>query len=316
MSISEDLVGWWAKAEWQHGLSAKLGMDEIFIGGAQRAEEMQGATERGIIPVEAEIDFAQLSSTQSGNSRGIPPSVLAEREKRASHLLSRARTFPGPLEESQQPKDEKLTLPPVLAYLHPSDSKALIRRVDNVSLLLSTNLRLAKLPALHDPKNPSNINPNPNNTGSTTTNPFAHPEKIAYPEGIAAKTTITTADCLLDTNVTVSSKCVIKETVIGHNCVIGPNVRLTRCLLMDNVVVEEKCNLIGCIIGKRAKIGKGCDLRECEVQDGNVVEERTEAKGEKFMVFEAMEEGNEGSEFEVGESGDEEEGSGDESESD
>ncbi|KZZ87435.1 Trimeric LpxA-like protein [Ascosphaera apis ARSEF 7405] len=317
MSISEDLVGWWAKAEWQDGLSAKLGMDEIFIGGAQRAEEMQGVAERGIIPVEAEIDFAQLSSTQSGNSRGIPPSVLAEREKRASRLLSRARSFAAPLEEPQEPQDEKVNLPPVLAYLHPANSKALIRRVDNVSLLLSTNLKLAKLPALQDPKDPYNNNSSSTTTTTTTTtpnNPFAHPEKIAYPEGISGKTTITTADCLLDTNVTVSSKCVIKETVIGHNCVIGPNVRLTRCLLMDNVVVEEKCNLIGCIIGKRAKIGKKCDLRECEVQDGNVVEEGTEAKGEKFMVFEAMEEGNEGSEFEV-DSGDDGEWSGNGSDS-
>ncbi|KAI5290204.1 hypothetical protein KEM54_002192 [Ascosphaera aggregata] len=285
-SISEDLVGWWAKAEWQHGLSDKLGLDEIFIGGAQRAEEMRGAAERGTIPVESEIDFVQLSSTRAGNSRGIPPSILAEREKRASRLLSRARSVAAPVEEPEEVnQNEKVNLPPIYAYLHPSNSKALIRRVDNVSLLLSTNLRLAKLPPLNDHKK------------SSHTSPFSHPEKIAYPEGIAGKTTITTSDSLLDTNVTVEPKCVIKESVVGHNCVIGANVRLTRCLLMDNVVVEEKCNLIGCIIGKRAKIGKGCDLRECEVQDGNIVEGGTEAKGEKFMVFEALEEGNEGSEF-------------------
>ncbi len=44
-------------------------------------------------------------------------------------------------------------------------------------------------------------------------------------------------------------------------------------------------------------VGRGSSLKECEVQDGYRVEEETEAKGEKMMVFEGLEEaGMEGEE--------------------
>ncbi|KAI5294886.1 hypothetical protein KEM52_002945 [Ascosphaera acerosa] len=134
------------------------------------------------------------------------------------------------------------------------DSRALIRRVDTVSLLLATNLRVARL------------------TSANPASPFAHPANIAWPDGIAAKTTVTAADCLIDTNVTVQPRCVIKESVVGAGCVIGAGVRLSRCVLMENVVIEDRCSLMGCIVGRHARIGKASDLRECEVQDGNIVE--------------------------------------------
>ena len=35
-------------------------------------------------------------------------------------------------------------------------------------------------------------------------------------------------------------------------------------------------------------------LKECEVQEGNVVADETEAKGEKFMVFEGLEDVDDG----------------------
>ncbi|KLJ13666.1 translation initiation factor eIF-2B subunit gamma [Blastomyces silverae] len=59
---------------------------------------------------------------------------------------------------------------------------------------------------------------------------------------------------------------------------------------MDGAVVDERCQLTGCIIGRRSKIGRESVLKECEVQDGNVVPEETEASGEKFMVFEGLDE--------------------------
>ena len=60
---------------------------------------------------------------------------------------------------------------------------------------------------------------------------------------------------------------------------------------MDGVTVEDKAILQGCILGRGCVIGKGSELKECEVQDGYQVREKTEAKGEKMMVFEGLEEG-------------------------
>ena len=99
---------------------------------------------------------------------------------------------------------------------------------------------------------------------------------------------MTKADCLLAENVTVEEKCVVKESVIGANCRIASGARLTRCLVMDGAVVGERCQLTGCIIGRRSKIGRESSLKDCEVQDGNVVEDETDAKNEKFMVFEGF----------------------------
>lgn len=60
---------------------------------------------------------------------------------------------------------------------------------------------------------------------------------------------------------------------------------------MDGVTVGEKAVLQGCILGRRCVVGAGANLRECEVQEGYVVKNLTEGKGEKYMVFEGLEEG-------------------------
>ena len=60
---------------------------------------------------------------------------------------------------------------------------------------------------------------------------------------------------------------------------------------MDGVTVGAKAVLQGCILGRRCAVGKGSTLKECEVQEGYQVAEETEAKGEKMMVFEGLEEG-------------------------
>ena len=66
-------------------------------------------------------------------------------------------------------------------------------------------------------------------------------------------------------------------------------------------MVGEKSVVQGCILGRRCVLGGGCSLRECEVQEGYVVGERVEAKGERFVVFEGLEEGEEGEEMGEGE---------------
>jgi translation initiation factor eIF-2B subunit gamma len=153
---------------------------------------------------------------------------------------------------------QELTVPPILAYVQPKGGK-LIRRVDTAPLLLSVSLQLAKLEAIDA-------------VGRDASSPFAHQAKVAYPEGIASKTTVTRPDCLLAENVTVEEKSSIKECVIGANCQIKQGAKLQRCVLMDGVVVEKGCKLTGCILGRRSQIGEESVLTDCEVQENLLVE--------------------------------------------
>jgi translation initiation factor eIF-2B subunit gamma len=255
-SISEDVVGWWAKAGWQDGLGDKMGLREVFEQSDDREQDHSSSHHSGL--QEEDMDIGSLSSTKSSN-------------------LQLQSTLSTPSQPST-PSPSKLTIPPILAYIHPAAPTApLIRRVDTSALLLSISLALAKLPSIDE-------------VGRASASPFAHTHKVAYPAGVAQRCTISKADSLLAENVTVEEKSVIKECVIGSNCTIKSGARLTRCLLMDGVTVGERCQLTGCILGRRSQVGRESVLKDCEVQEGNVVGEEVDAKGEKFMVFEGLEE--------------------------
>ncbi|KAH0541975.1 hypothetical protein FGG08_003607 [Glutinoglossum americanum] len=262
-SISEDVIGWWAKSTWQDGLGDKLGLREVLEGPARSMPEDSTASD---VYREEEIDLASLSSTKVSRLQ-----ISTPRKDQTTAL------FASRVGDSEVAKEtpSKLVVPNVLAYVHPfNESAPLIRRVDTTALLLAVSLYLAKLESVED------VGP--------AASPLAHSSKIAYPAGVAQKTTITKSDCLLADNVTVDERAVIKQTVIGANCKIEKGVRLTRCLLMDGVVIGERCQLDGCIIGRRSRIGKGSVLRDCEVQDGFIVPDGAEAKNENFMVFEGL----------------------------
>lgn len=256
-SISEDVVGWWAKASWQEGLAEKLSLREVFdptFSFEEGKDGENGSHANGNI--EDEIDLASMSSTH----------VSALKQKDV--------------------KNPPLSVPPFLSYIHPKPTTSipspLIRRVDTPHLLLHTSLHLATLPPSTNP--PPNVYP-------SGPSPLSHPQKIAAdPSLIAPHTNIHAPTTLIAPNTTVATHCVIKSSVIGANCVIEEGVRLTGCLLMDGVTVGEKAVLQGCILGRRCVVGKGSNLKECEVQEGYQVKEETEAKGEKMMVFEGLEE--------------------------
>ena len=258
-SISEDVVGWWAKAGWQDRLGDKMGLRKLF-------EEGMGSHHKSSQDWAAEehLDLGSMSTTWKTNTqtqRWEDRSLIVQPEEDGRNN-SVAKT--------------KLKIPPILAYVHPSNPQApLIRRVDTAALLLYVSLRLAKLDSVED-------------IGRPLSSPFAHTNKIAYPAGVAQRSTINKNDCLLADNTTVESKSIIKESVIGANCHVKSGAKLTRCLLMDGAVVGERAELTGCILGRRAQVGKQSILIDCEVQDGNVVAEETESKGEKFMVFEGL----------------------------
>jgi translation initiation factor eIF-2B subunit gamma len=269
-SIGEDVLGWWAKASWQSGLAEKLGLGAIL--GAendQSADDANGNFDDALEQMEGdEINVADYSSTiglpnRNGKKRTV---AMATRVKDSLKLT------------------EDLHVPPILAYVHPSTQSGLIvKRVDTAASLLEMSLKIARLPATSTLE--KGVQPSP----------LAHPRKIAHPDTIPRMTRIEADTCLLAENVTVGEKCNIKETIIGAGCSIGTGVRLTKCLLMEGVVIGDNVGLTGCILGKRCRLDGGprqsddkTELENCEVQGGFVVSWGTEAKGEKFMLFEGL----------------------------
>ena len=254
-SISEDVVGWWAKATWQDGLASKLHLREIFDPSSASTtstsespdpEPHENTSYTSSTTDEEKINLASMSSTQTSNL-----------STRTTPLASQ-------------------TIPLFLSYIHPHNPGAtspLIRRVDNPHLLLHTSLHLASLP------------PTPEGGG-----PLSHTLKIASTP--SPHTTIHIPTTLVAPNTTIATHAVIKSSVIGSNCVIEAGARITGSVVMDGVVVGEKSVVQGCILGRRCVLGGGCSLRECEVQEGYVVGEGMEAKGERFVVFEGLEEGD------------------------
>lgn len=269
-SISEEVLGWWAKSGWQDGLGEKLGLRQVF-----HPEDGSGS-DSGSQVVEEEIDVSKFSTTYANgrahNNLSPTPTTLASRV-RDSSVSGAAKSI--------TPYKPKLTIPPILAYVQPSDpSVPLIRRVDTAHLLLTISLRLAKLPSIEE-------------VGRDAASPFAHATKIAHRHTIPRKCRIEAENSLLAENIVVEEKCNVKESVIGPNCKLGEGARLLRCLLMDGVEVGANVQLTDCILGRRCKVEGGAAkgdertiLKDCEVQDGQVVEWGTEAKNEKFMRFE------------------------------
>lgn len=253
-NLSEDVIGWWAKAGWQEGLALKLGLKEIFEEPKARGME-ENTADSGFL--DGDIDIGNLSTTWTSKSLTT--------HLQSDTVLKNGSTSETPTAEklSESKNKPDMAVPPMLAYVHPSSAGApLIRRVDTVPLLLQISLHLAKLESIEE-------------IGREASSPFTHARKVAYPAGVAAKCTVTRPDCLLAENVTVEERCAIKECVIGANCQIRQGAKLTRCVLMDGVVVGKGCKLTGCILGRRAEIGEDSVLQDCEVEDNMRIEPKS-----------------------------------------
>ncbi|KAF2496608.1 eukaryotic translation initiation factor-like protein subunit eIF2B-gamma [Lophium mytilinum] len=269
-SISEEVLGWWAKAGWQEGLGDKLGLRDIFQNGSASDSPVDRS-----FGLDEEINVAKLSSTW------VDPNPSADGGKAPLSFASRVRDPDSP-QAPLSTLNQKLPLPvpPILAYIQPSaPTNPLIRRVDSVQLLLNVSLRLAKLPSIEE-------------IGVEKASPFAHKFKIAHKKSIPKRCSVQAENSLLAENVTVEEKCNIKESVIGFNCKIGEGARLLRCLIMDGAEVGANAQLSDCVLGRRCRIeggpAKGDDktvLKKCEVQEGHVVKWGTAASDEKFMRF-------------------------------
>lgn len=265
-NLSEDVIGSWAKATWQKGFADKLGLDEIF--NPKKAKSKKDKDELDTL----DVDIASLSSTCVSTAK----SLHYETYPSGTPVTNSAPSLDAALAAKAA---EPLIVPPMLAYTQPAQpfgTSPIIRRVDTSSLLLSISLQLAKLPSL-------------DTVGKAAASPFAHPAKIANPGGVAQRSYITHADCLVDVNVTVQEKSSIKECVIGANCHIGEGAKLFRCVLMEGVTVEKNAKVNGTILGRHAVVGQDSVLIDCEVEDFMKIEAKTEAKGEKFRSSEGLE---------------------------
>lgn len=274
-SVSEDLVGTWAKSQWRKpSYRAAAGFGKLFA--LEGKPDSQAPDE---IPIEDEIDLLSLSSTQTTQHILSSPTSNKETVRLASRVhanrIDAVLSTDKPM-NSEKDEEASLSVPPVLTYIHSSAPNApLIRRIDTTPLLLSVSLLLAKIPAVEE----SLVGKIP-----SSTTPYAHALKVAPTASIAQKVTISRSDCLIDSNTTVATQCVIKTSVIGASVSIGTGTRLTNCLVMEGATIGEKCVLTGTVVGKKANIGRGCTLQNCEVQDGNAVPANTEGKGEKYLI--------------------------------
>lgn len=239
-SIGEDVVGSWAKAGWQHGLAEKLQLNEL-------------------------CPTAKVEQDDDSN-----PDSVASPDGIEGTTIARPTGDKSEVNSSNAASSKDIKIPPILAYVHSAKNQEpgnILRRVDTAQLLLAISLQLAKLPPIEE-------------TGPETASPFAHNRKVAYPEGVKSRTTITKQDSLIADNVTVEEKTSIKECVIGAGCQIQEGAKLSQCLLMDGVVVGKGCKLTKCILGKRSVIGDGSILTDCEVQENLLVEPRS-----KFLLL-------------------------------
>ena len=256
-SISEDVVGWWAKAGWQDGLADKMHIKEICDSSQSDVGSQHSPTSETSAPA------STTDPTKIGYRRPSLALALGFNRQIYSQLALQ--------EKEQQPE-----VPSILAYVHSGTKQStgsIIRRVDTAQLLLAISLQLAKLPSLEE-------------AGAETTSPYAHQSKVAYPEGVKSRTTITKQDCLIAENVTVEEKVAIKESVVGSGCQINEGAKLSQCLLMEGVVVGKNCKLTKCILGKRCVIGDGSVLTDCEVQENLLVEARSKCTAPMTIVYE------------------------------
>ncbi|KAK7517370.1 eukaryotic translation initiation factor-like protein subunit eIF2B-gamma [Phyllosticta citriasiana] len=281
-----DALGWWAKAGWQHGLGEKLGLREIFHPppAASLEESVVAGSGAAVGVLTEEVDIASLSSTSKTPHHADPSNPEDTDSSGTLPLASRVQNASGPTVEVTAISEykEPLHVPRILAYVQPKTPTApFIRRVDTAALLLTTSLRLAKLPALDEFGNNRHL-----------ASPFAHASKIAHPETIPLKCRVEAENSLIAENVSIGEKCNVKESVIGAGCKVGTGARLQRCLLMDGAEVGDNCQLSDCVLGRRCRVEGGpargderTVLKGCEVQEGFVVEWGREWKDEKFKLF-------------------------------
>ncbi|MCJ1226865.1 hypothetical protein MMC12_003520 [Toensbergia leucococca] len=224
-SISEDVVGTWAKATWQPGLATKLSLPEIFRAPDDTDPETTSSHHSNAL--EEEIDLASTSTTHT-STLSTPPT-------------------PPP-----QP------IPPFLSYLHPPHLPP-ITRIDTTALLLHHSLRLALLPPTPESQHPyshplKNASPTPHppiQTQTTIQTPttlldthvLVAPRAVIKESVIGANCDIKAGArltrCLLMEGVVVGERVVLHGCVVGRRARVGSGCVLRECEVQEGFVVPE-----------------------------------------------------------------------------
>ncbi|KAF1811421.1 hypothetical protein P152DRAFT_377544, partial [Eremomyces bilateralis CBS 781.70] len=239
-SMSEDVIGAWAKASWQDGLAEKLGMQEYFDAATPNGSTADNGT--------ADVDIASMISTMSVH----PPTLSTAFASRVPSSPSSSRSL----------------LPPFLTYLHPPSPPApLLRRIDTVPTLLLTTLHLAALPPSSSPLT---------HTAKITHPHLVDPHaRIDLPTTLLdANVTVgahaTVKECAVGANCSIGPGARLLRCVLMDGVDVGANVTLSGCVVGRRAKLEGK--------ERRAKGEQGTVLRDCVVRQVFLVEWGTEEK--------------------------------------
>jgi translation initiation factor eIF-2B subunit gamma len=270
-SISEDVLGWWAKAEWQEGLAEKLNLREAL----EDEKPMESSGMDGMQDdQEEDIDVSLLSSTKAAAPPSQPTPKLAARA--------------GGAQLQQTP----INIPQLLAYVQPAPSSPLIRRVDTSAQLLAISLYLAKQPLEHPLSHEQKIHPSAQQE---------HQSQVSQKDSLVGENVTlgfraNIKESVIGANCEIGKNARITRSLLMEGCIIGDDAILTGCIIGRRARIEGKKPAEGVAesgSSDKGKRNKGDDdgertrLTDCEVAPGYVVEAGTEAKGEKMMAFDS-----------------------------
>ena len=233
-SVSEDLVGQWAQAQWRKpGYREKLGAKKIFSKSRRRPSRPDQ------INIEDEVDLISLSSTQTSSSTSQPAS------------------------------DNIPEFPSLLAYVHSSHPAApLIRRIDTTALLLSTSLLIARMPTLEESIPPGAATSHSLLAAATRKAPSAIIEKSTtvsadslLDANVKILTKVTIKNSCIGAGVTVNTNSRVTNSVVMENTTIGENCQLSGCIIGKNVLIADGSSLTDCEVQDGMRIEKGTEAK-------------------------------------------------------
>ncbi|GAA5984944.1 hypothetical protein JCM5350_000072 [Sporobolomyces pararoseus] len=82
----------------------------------------------------------------------------------------------------------------------------------------------------------------------------------------------------------MGEKVGIKKCIIGKNCQIGKNSKLTNSVLMEGCVIGENVKLDNCVISNGVQTRDRASLKDCELGKDVIVGSDSQLKGEQLTV--------------------------------
>ncbi|KAL4888817.1 nucleotide-diphospho-sugar transferase [Aspergillus ambiguus] len=217
-SVSEDLIGYWAKAEWQRGLGEKLGINKI-VGARDESREEQGSNDGNTL--EEEIDLSGMTTTTQSAAAGVPP-LLAYVTKPSTQFCRRvdssAVLLSTSLRLAKLESVEDVGRAAASPFAHQrkiADPEGIHQRslVTKADCLLASNVTVEEKCVIKESVLGTNV-------------------KICSGARLTR--------CVIMDNAVIESKCVLSGCIVGRYGKIGANSVLKDCEVQDGVMVEEE----------------------------------------------------------------------------